>query len=224
MSNENILLLLSIVKRGSAKKIMDKLDGANIQMHFQSVGFGTAPTEMMDILGLGSNDKDIVFSLATEKTVSEFASNFGNVFPGYSEYGGFLMILKLSAINRLAVEVLKLGETQNDNDEVYDKMKNEHKQNLIVITVSQGYVDSVMTVAKKAGATGGTVIRGRFAETEKLEELVQVPIEKEREMIFIMAPSNISGNIMEEVNKEFGFTSDARGIMYMLPIEKAFKI
>lgn len=221
---ERVFLLISIVKRGSAAKLMEKLDNEDIRMHFHSVGFGTAPTEMMDIFGLGSNDKDIVYSMATESIVSRFAANFGNVFTSYSEFGGFLMILKLSAINRLAVQILKLGEKQNEYDEVYEKMSNEHKQNLIIITVSQGYVDSVMAVAKKAGATGGTVVRGRFAETEKLEEIVSVPIEKEREMIFIMAPSNISEKIMDDVNKEFGFTTEARGIMCMVPIEKAFKI
>ena len=46
-------------------------------MNFQNVGLGTAPTEMMDIFGLGTKEKDIVISLATENTVKDMMAEFG---------------------------------------------------------------------------------------------------------------------------------------------------
>ena len=52
MSQENekrVAMLLSIVERGKGKKLIKTLENQNIGMHFQCVGFGTAPTEMMDI-------------------------------------------------------------------------------------------------------------------------------------------------------------------------------
>ena len=57
------MMLLSIVERDKGIKLIKVLESMNIRMNFQCVGFGTAPTEMMDIFGLGSNDKDIVISL-----------------------------------------------------------------------------------------------------------------------------------------------------------------
>ena len=103
-------------------------------------------------------------------------------------------------------------------------MNNTHKHNLVMITVSQGFVDEVMQEAKKAGATGGTVIKGRLADTERLKELANIDIEEEREIILIMAPANTSADIMETVNAKFGLRSPARGIMCSVPIEKAYKI
>ena len=54
------MILLSIVERDKGKKLIKELENIGIRINFQSVGFGTAPTEMMDIFGLGTNDKDII--------------------------------------------------------------------------------------------------------------------------------------------------------------------
>lgn len=220
---EQTMLFLSVVRRGKAKKLMNVLDKNNINFHVQTMGFGTAPSEMMDILGLTSNNKDIVMSFGASSNVNLLVQTFGENFAGYSEYGGLMMILKLSAANRLIVEMLSrnIPEDVPEGDSV---MNNAHKHNLIMITVGQGYVDEVMQEAKKAGATGGTVIKGRLADTERFKELANIDIEEEREIILIMAPGNITGDIMETVNEKFGLRSPARGIMCSVPIEKAYKI
>ncbi len=63
------MVLLSIVERDKGAKLIKELEKLNIKINFQSVGFGTAPTEMMDIFGLGTNDKDIIISLGNEDVV-----------------------------------------------------------------------------------------------------------------------------------------------------------
>jgi len=227
MSNEQskrVMVLLSFVECGKGKKLMETLSNKDIWMHYQCVGFGTAPTEMMDIFGLGSNDKDIVISFAGEEKVKELMMDFGNNFSSYSEYGGLMMVLHISAINRLVSEILNHKESDEAAKGDTVMMKNEHKHNLIMISVARGCTDQVMQTAKKAGATGGTVIRGRLVEAEKLKEIAQVDIEEEREIIFIMAPANVSRQIMEDVNKEFGLNTKARGMLCALPVEKAYKI
>lgn len=223
--SKRLMVLLSIVEREKGKRLMARLDKQDIRMHFQCVGFGTAPTEMMDIFGLGSNDKDIVISLAAESAVKRLMADFSNNFNSYSEYGGLLMVLHLSAASRLVTEILH----HNVSDEIVTEgadgaMKNEHKHNLILITVGEGYTDQVMQTAKRAGATGGTVLRARLAETERLCELAQIDIEEEREVICILAPANVSQNIMDDVNREFGLRSEAHGILCAVPVEKAYKI
>ncbi len=221
---ERTMMLLSIVGRGKGKKLMNVLDKNEIRLHVQTMGFGTAPSEMMDLMGLTSNNKDIVMSFGSNANVGALVQSFGDNFASYSEYGGLLMILKLSAANRLMVEILNRNKPEDVPKGDVNTMSNTHKHNLIMITVGQGFVDEVMQEAKKAGATGGTVIKGRLADAEKLKELANIDIEEEREILLIMAPSNITGNIMEQVNSKFGLRSPARGIMCSIPIEKAYKI
>ncbi len=221
---KRLSVLLSFVERGKGQKLMSRLQEMDIRVHFQCVGFGTAPTEMMDIFGVGSNDKEIIISLAAETAVKQMMVDFGDNFNTYSEYGGLMMVLRLSAANRLICEILHHNVSESETQGEEGAMKNEHKHNLILITVGEGYTDQVMHTAKRAGATGGTVLRARLAETEKLCELAQIDIEEEREVICILAPANVSEKIMEDVNNEFGLHSEAHGILCAVPVEKAYKI
>lgn len=226
MSNRatgRVMALLSVVERGKGKKLMKTLKEQDMRLHFQCMGSGTAPTEMKDIFGIGSKDKDVIISLGAEPVVKELMKNFGNCFHSYSEYGGLMLVLQPNAVNRLTAEILNYNIEESEQKGEPD-MKNEHKYSLVMITVERGYAEQVMETAKKAGASGGTIIRGRLAGIEMLEEFVQGEIEEERDIILIMAPFKISTQIMEQVNHTFGLRTKARGILCSVPIEKAYKI
>ena len=217
------MVLLSIVERDKGQKLIKELENINIKVNFQCVGLGTAPTEMMDIFGLGHRDKDIVISLGAESIVKDMMANFGTTFESHSKYGGLMMIMKTSAASRILTEMLSFN-----NDKISERgngsMKNEHHNNLIIISVNEGYCDDVMQVARKAGATGGTVIKGRLAAFEQFADVKKTDIDGEREILCILAPLKTSEQIMEDVNKEFGATSDANGIIIAIQTEKAYKI
>ena len=60
---KKVMMMLSIVEAEKGHKLIELLEKQEIKMNMQIVGYGTAPTEMMDIFGLGSNDKDIMANL-----------------------------------------------------------------------------------------------------------------------------------------------------------------
>ncbi len=221
--SKRAMLLMSIVEIDKGKKLIKELEDINIRVNFQTIGFGTAPTEMMDIFGLGTNDKDIIISLGAERTVKDMMANFGTTFESHSKYGGLMIIMEISAASRILTELLNFNQGKN-TEKGNGAMKNEHHNNLIIISVNEGYSDEVMQVARKAGATGGTVIKGRLAEIEQFAEMGNVKIDGDREMLCILAPLKTSKQIMEEINKEFGLSSEANGIVFAIPTEKAYKI
>lgn len=49
-------------------------------------------------------------------------------------------------------------------------------------------------------------------------------VRNKRELLCILAPTKISGDIMNVINESFGITSPANGIVFALPTEKAYKI
>ena len=220
--SKKMMCLLSIVQQGKGKKLIKELQNLKMRLNFQTVGLGTAPTEMMDIFGLGSHDKDILISLAAENDIRDMMEGFTENFQNHATYGGLMIVLNVSAAGRVLNEILNFGN-QHTNKEVAP-MKNEHHNNLIVISVNEGYSEDVMQTARKAGATGGTVIKGRLADTEQFAEFVKTEVDGEREILLILAPEKVGGQIMEDVNREFGLTSPANGIIFALPTEKAFKI
>ncbi len=221
--NRRPMMLLSIVERDRGQKLIKELEKLNIRINFQCVGLGTAPTDIMDIFGLGSNDKDIIISIGAENTVRDMMTNFGSSFESHSKYGGLMIILSVSAANRILTEILNFK-----NDKTFDKgtvaMKNEHHNNLIMISINEGFVDEVIQVARAAGATGGTVLKGRLADIEQFADIQNIDANEEREIILILAPHETSKQIMQDVNAKFGITSEANGIICALPTEKAYRI
>ena len=67
----------------------------------------------------------------------------------------------------------------------------------------------------------GTVIRARMAGAE---QLLDPQLSEEKEIIAILAPDSVRNQIMEEVNKEYGMRSEAKGVVCSVPVDKALKI
>lgn len=220
--SKKIMSCLSFVQQGNGKKLIKELRELNIRLNFQTVGMGTAPTEMMDIFGLGTHEKDIVISLGAENDIRDMMAAFSDNIQKQSKHGGLMIVLDISAASRLLNEILNFGNQKTEKEVA--PMKNEHNTSLIVISVNEGYSESVMHVARKSGATGGTVIKGRLADMEQFAEFVTTQVDSEREILFILAPNKAGAQIMEEVNREFGLNSAANGILFALPAEKAIKI
>lgn len=216
-----IKLLFSILERGKGKDYIDSLAEHGIKLNLQTVGHGTAPSEMKDIFGLVSSEKDVVFSAAPERAIGGFALSQGQVVGGRRSYGGIAAVAPLAALGRVTAEIIQRGAEKGGNKTME---KEKMKYVLIFISVNEGYSEQVMKTAKKAGATGGTVMRGRLAGLELLEAHGEEETTEEREIISILAPKATAKEIMESVNAEFGLSSKAKGTVFAVPVEKAFKI
>ena len=223
-NNGRIMLVFSIITRGKAKKYMENLNRNGMGFHIQTTAKGTAPSEMMDIFGLGTNDKDIVITLASEEIINSYVLNMTSGLGGSFEYGGLMICIRLSAINRLTAEFVARASRETDSTGGKKKVKSGQKNQLILVSVNQGYTDAVMETAKKAGAMGGTVLRARLADSGVMEQLGEDAVHEEREIITIFAQASDAAQIMEAVNREHGALSEANGMILALPVDKAYKI
>ena len=65
MKNQTQLaLIVSIIERGCGNKLTTLYTDHQVFTHLRCEGTGTATSEILDILGLGSSEKDIILSLA----------------------------------------------------------------------------------------------------------------------------------------------------------------
>lgn len=224
MANDSrIVMLLSIIRRGKGGQYIKTLKENDVVLHYQCVGEGTAPSEMLDILGLGSSEKDIMISFATNKTANRIATSLSKNVGTSLGYQGLFMIIPTNAFSRISSEIIK----KNSNDYVKgdgDNMQSEYKYSLIFISVNRGFTDNVMHTAKIAGATGGTVIKARLAEADIVEAYANTVLNEEKEIVAILAPDSVRNQILESVNNEFGLKSEAQGVVLSVPVDKVFKI
>jgi hypothetical protein len=223
-TTNRIMMMFSIITRGKAKKYMENLDKNGIGFHMQTTAVGTAPSEMMDIFGLGTNDKDIVISFAPENKIDSYIVKMNDGLSSGFEYGGLMICVRLSAISRITAELVNRASKEIDSMGGKKNVKSGQKHQLVLVSVNQGYTDAVMQTARQAGAMGGTILRARLADSGVMEQLDEVEVHQEREIITIFAPEGTAAKIMEEINRAHGVLSEANGTVMSLPVDKAFKI
>lgn len=96
-------------------------------------------------------------------------------------------------------------------------MKNT-KYELIVVIANHGYSEEVMAAARAQGAGGGTVIHAKGTGLEKAEKFLGVSIADEKEIIYIVAKSEMKNAIMKSIMDNAGLESKAKAVVFSIPV------
>ena len=98
-------------------------------------------------------------------------------------------------------------------------MKSGAKFEVIICIVNSGFSDEVMDAARKAGARGGTVLRGRGTANPEAESLFGIAIQPEKEIVMILVEKSQRNDILHNVYKEVGLDTPGQGIAFTMPVE-----
>jgi nitrogen regulatory protein PII len=98
---------------------------------------------------------------------------------------------------------------------------NKKKYELIFCIVNAGFALEVMEAAKKAGATGGTIIRGRGTANPEAEEFYQIAIQPDKEILWLIVPKEIKDDVMHRIYQDAGLASKSKGIAFSIPVSHA---
>ena len=96
----------------------------------------------------------------------------------------------------------------------------DNRFELIMCIVNAGFSQNVMAAARKAGARGGSILRGRGSANPESEEFFNITIQPDKEIILILTSSETKDKILRAIYKESGLTTDANGIALTLPVER----
>ena len=165
---ERMALLMSIVERGSGSKLIKLYNKHQVFTHLRCEGAGTATSEIMDILGLGGSEKDIIISIAARPAVLVLLEKLDDELRGAAPGKGIAFAVSLTAVSSLIAAFI--DRKTRAEDEGSGSMDNQQRSSMILVTVNQGFTDAVMDTARKAGARGGTIIKGRWAGDESFAE------------------------------------------------------
>ena len=220
---EPMSVIFTIVERGKGAAAIKLFTRNQVYLHAQFPGKGTATSDIMDILGLGSTEKDIIISYATTAAASLLLNKLDNDLRGAVTSGGIAFSVPMTGLSNLVLATitykteLRKGET---------KMSGEHKgeNSLILITCNRGFSDTVMDTAKKAGARGGTVFRARLSGVEELEGSYGLNLTHEKEILMIIVPNGIRNAVMESVNQAHGLHSEAEAVICSLGVDRFVRL
>lgn len=222
---KGLRLMVLIAGAKDAKKAVEILNKKNYVVQYMCHGEGTATNDILDYLGLGSEDKVIIFALVPKTCIEKLflvlehqlqlkAKGKGIAF-SMPVSGASLFLLKIS--DEEALERLRLGETKIEEE--MKKMPNPITHSLLMAIINQGYSEDVMKVAKVAGATGGTVINARHAGSTEPMKRFGICIQEEKEIVFILTKKENKIPIMKAIGETCGVKSEAQGMVIAVPVD-----
>lgn len=174
---------------------------------------GTAVRSMLDILGIESNEKRVVLTIATqEKTRRLIDEQKRRLFIGVPGHG-IVVSVPIKSIGG-GKTVAFLGGSQQPAK--YTPELN-YSYELIVAIANEGRTDLVMNAARSAGAAGGTVLHGKGTGSDKAEKFYSVSIAQEKEVILIVAKTEQKAGIMRAILEKVGPNTEAGTIVFSLP-------
>ena len=220
---EPMKLIVSIVERGQGRNMIELFNGQKVTHHLQCAGKGTATSEIMDLLGLDSLEKDVVFSIGKATLVNQLMRDLNHELRGNARSKGIVFDMKITAMSHvLALAILMPFREAQGREDIM--MEEGMENSMILVTVNQGFTEEVMHTARKAGARGGTIIRARWAGSESTEEFYGITVQQEKEIIAIVSPSSKRKDIMEAINSQHGLKTEARGTVCSLAIEDMVRL
>ena len=222
---EGIHVIVSIVERGRGTAIQKLYKKHAVFLHTQCPGKGTATSEIMDILGLGSSEKDVVLSYAESGTARRLLALLDNELRGTTGATGIVFTLPLSGMNNLAAAAIDYYAQQNKKGNGGEPpMENQSKNSLILVTCVRGSADQIMVTAREQGARGGTVIKARWSGMEELERGYDLELTAERDIVAIVVPNDKREAIMEAVNAAHGLRTPEQAMTCSAPIEQLVRL
>ena len=218
---ERMSLIMSIVERGCGAKLHKLYRENQVFISLRCEGSGTATSEIMDILGLGSSEKDILISTAPASTARALLERLDDDLRGAVPGRGIAFTIPLAAINSLLAAFISLTTKTDRDNGGQETMEQGSKSSLILVTINQGFTEVVMDTARKAGARGGTIIRARWAGDESFAQAKgYTHLQAEKEMIFIVVPKELRSAVMDSINREHGLQSEAGAMVSAVGIEQ----
>jgi hypothetical protein len=214
--------VIFIVDWTKARVVTDICEQEHVRFHFIVKGRGTASSDILDLLGIGGTEKAVILCLeqniGAPHLIKEVTKKLGLHNPG----AGIAFTLPLSGINMPILQVFKASIEKIFKislEPEAEKMSSETKFDLIVSVVNQGYSDEFMTLAREAGATGGTVINARGIMHQGPVKFFGISVQDEKEIIAILSSREKKAPIMQAVSQAFGISSKAGGIIFSLPVD-----
>ncbi len=214
-------LLCLITNYNDDKKIKPIYEKYHMPFNFTCFGEGTASSSILNYFGLEKVKKYIYFSLINNQDKSKILNNMKKSL-NLEEHGkGIAFTIPLSSSTNYILSKLKDSKEVNMDS----KNKKSADYHLIVTVISEGFAETVMNTAKKAGAGGGTLIRGRsLYQDNSKKQFLGFSIEPEKDVVLIVADSKIKNDVMNAIIKETGLKTKGGASLFTLPISDAVGI
>ena len=214
----NLKALVGILTLRDAEKLTELINGSCAALSYEADAKGTARSSVLDYLGLGETEKKIVISLFPERAEETVLKEIRENMHLYLAGKGICFTVPLTGASAIVANALKksVPDTEKNGGK---KVKTQREYCLIVTAMQKGFAEEAMEAARAAGAAGGTVLTAATLGDKKAEQLIGVTLQKETDVLLILAKNDGKNAITEAILKKVGLKTDGGGVVFTLPVD-----
>lgn len=214
-------LLLTIVNRDFAEAYIRLYRELGVQAVLGVPASGTATRSMLHFLGLEASEKTVLMCACDTRAEKRLLHALVHTLHIDIAGNGIAVSVPIASLGGQTAAQVLIGQSIDESARQAAKEerrmeKQDHE--LIVAIANTGYTDLVMASARKAKASGGTIVHAKGTGTGLAEKFFGVSIAAEKELVLIVCRAGERTPIMRAIMEEAGAQSKAQSIVFSLPV------
>lgn len=209
-------MIFIIVNHGQGSRIMHKAKELGVAGGTIVLAKGTIKNPLLNFLSLHDERKEIVFMGADNLTADRVLSELDRIYTFAKPNHG---IVFTTATRRTVGTGLKRQLVQTE-EQRSDKVVYQ----LIMTIVNRGKASQVIDAATEAGSKGGTIINARGSGIHEQAKLFNMDIEPEKEMVLILAKTDVVDAIVESIRIKLEIDKPGQGIIFIQDVYRTLGI
>ena len=213
---------MSIIKKSEAELFTDFFLNLDVAPLYSTICQGAAHQSKLELFGLEKSEKVLIQSIVPESKVKNLMYRLTREMKIDLPDKGISIAIPLSSIASRKVYERILSTVHDEDNSDTQKYDNERKQNmeLIVAICAKGNTDAIMTLAREAGATGGTIIKAKGTARAGTDKFFGMSISDEKEILYIVAKTENKSDIMKAI-AGYTYAENAHPVAFSLPITES---
>ena len=230
-------ILVCIVPTNREKRMRSVFKLEKVPIYYECYGRGTAPSEVLDILGIGESARLITMSFLPRFQVRSLIDGINGSMSLREKGNGIGFTIPITAMQAQVLETMVKVQDNMDPEmkEALEKsilnramegadMDEKAAYAALCVFVAKGYTDDVVQAARAAGARGGTVLRGNRRGDDEVTKNLGLPQQEEQEFVLILVHKEQKVEIMKAISAACGLGTPARGIVISVPVDDVMGI
>lgn len=212
-------LIITVLDRGRGDKAvaLTKKDGA--RGGTVMLGHSISGNQFYDFLSIGEIDNDIVLTIVQDEEFAPVMAKLREFKAQGKRRAGFVLLLDVRNIFKPMLQGQKAASSFSDRS---PNMNNSSDYSLIMFIVNKGYADDLMAAARKAGASGGTVLHARGTGKEEDVRFFGITLVPEKEILLIVTENSRSEAIIKAIKDVPELNQAGAGIAVRIAAEEFF--
>ena len=204
-------LIISIVPHDKGERLTKAAVNAGCGGGSVMMGRALAKSNFGAILGAGETTKDLIFMVVEGQKKSAIMNAIYESTQNEKTNFGEIFTLDVDSL-------LKAGANSEGEEKMSENENKETSRDMITVIVNKGYADDVMFAARKAGATGGTVINARGTAREDDAKFFGVHIVPEKDMLVIVVEHDKKEAVLTAIKEVKCLKEPGMGIAFSSPV------